>query len=247
MSNHQPVEFSWSSFPTFPLHTHWQEPKGCHPDERKQSSATALWNRFFLSHRHSFMARSCKTAKCSMNTLGPVPCRWLCPSTWPEIQGEGKKTTLQFLSKRWPDGSKSKAHSLLLTTKRNWKQPCGQHSHTGVGQDLRGQNKMLLGSIPGPNRLKRPDWQRTWFELLWHRETCSYLARAPPAGRRAELRLLGQLQTTCRSLWRRPGRGKELRQSKSLVRLTKGAKGPVIAQSVPKATIFVQSRFRAVR
>lgn len=160
---------------------------------------------------------------------------------------EREKTTLQFLSKRWPDGSKSKAHSLLLTTKRNWKQPCGQHSHTGVGQDLRGQNKMLLGSILGPNRLKRPAWQRTWFELLWHRETCSYLARAPPAGRCAELRLLGQLQTTCRSLWRRPGRGKELRQSKSLVRLTKGAKGPVIAQSVPKATIFVQSRFRAVR
>lgn len=54
---------------------------------------------------------------------------------------------------------------------------------------------MLLGSNLEPNWLKRTDWQRTWSELLWCRETCSHLARAPPAGRGAELRLLVQLQT----------------------------------------------------
>lgn len=88
---------------------------------------------------------------------------------------------------------------------------------------------MLLGSNLEPHWLKRTDWQKTWFELLWHRETCSYLARAPPAGHGAELRLLVPLQTACRSLWIRPARGKELWQSKSLVKHTMGAKGPVIA------------------
>lgn len=151
MSNHQPVEFSWSSFPTFPPHTHWQEPKGCHSDERKQSSATALWNRFLLSHRHSFMARSCKTAKCSMNTLGPVPRRWLCPSTWPEIQGEGKKTTLQFLSKRWPDSSDSKAQPTVNNKKK-------LKAAMWTAQSYR--------CGPGPERAKiKCFWGRIWGQI----------------------------------------------------------------------------------
>lgn len=76
---------------------------------------------------------------------------------------------------------------------------------------------------------KRTAWQKMWFELLWHRKTCSYLARAPPAGCRAELRLLVQLQAAHRSLWIRQARGTELWRSESLVKHTKGAKGPVIA------------------
>lgn len=105
------------------------------------------------------MARSCKTAKCSMNTLGPVPCRWLYPSTWPVIQGEQKKTTLQFLSKRWPDGRDGKAEP-TVNNKKKLKTAAWTDSHTGVGRDLRGQNKMLLESNLEPNWLKRTAWWR---------------------------------------------------------------------------------------
>lgn len=96
-------------FPHLPVAYPLAGTKGLSPWWEKTKLCTALWNRFFLSHRHSFTARSCKTAKCSMNTLSPAPGRWLCPSAWPEIQEERKKTSLQFLSKRGPNSSYGKA------------------------------------------------------------------------------------------------------------------------------------------
>lgn len=169
-----------------------------------------------------------------MNTLGPVPCRWLCPSTWPVIQGEGKKP-LQFLSKRWPDGSCGKAQP-TVNNKKKLKTAMWTDCHTGVGRDLRGQNKMRLGLSLEPHWLKRTGGQRTWRELLWHRETCSYLARAPPAGRGAELRLLGPLQTALSSLWVRPGgTGKGLWRVPC--KAHSGSNGAVIALTDPNHSL----------
>lgn len=196
-------------FPHLPIAYPLAGTKGLSPWWEKTKLCSALWNRFFLSHRHSFMARSCKTAKCSMNTLGPVPCRWLCPSAWPEIQGEGKKTSLQFLSKRWLNSSYAKAEPTANNRKKlkraMW---TAERYRCGLGP---GRAKLNASGVErGATLIKRTDWQKTWFELLWLRETCSYLARAPPAGRGAERRFLVQLQTGRRYLWIRPARGKEL-------------------------------------
>ena len=179
------------------------------------------------------------TRSCSLQVMVPFNLTW--------DTGTGKKTTLQFLSERWPNGSYGKAEP----TVNNRKETENSNVDSTVIQvwagTWEGKIKSFWGQIWSQNWLKRTDWQRTWFELLWHWETCSYLARAPPAGRGTELHLLVQLQAASRSLWIRPGRGKELWQSKSLVKHTMGAKGPVLAQPPPKAIIFVQSRFSAVR
>ena len=80
--------------------------------------------------------------------------------------------------------------SLLLMTKKKLKTAMWTAQYTGVGWDLRGQNKMLLGSDMEPNWLQRTDWQRTWFELFWHRNLflsgkgtpCWPLRWTPPPG-----------------------------------------------------------------
>ena len=215
--------------------------KGLSPWWEKTKLCTALRNRFFLSHRHSFMARSCKTAKCSMNTLGLVPCRWLCSSDWPEIQGEGKKTSLQCLSERWPLSSQSKAEPTVNKKKLKTAIWTAQSYRCGLGPE---RAKLNVSGVKSRATLTKKD--RLAENMIWvalAQKSLFLSGKGTPCWPRCWTPPLGPAPGSLqRSLWIRLARGKELRQSESLVKHTMGVKGPVravTAQSHDLCTVTV--------
>lgn len=138
-----------------------------------------------------------------LNSKKPSPHAWACSLqvTGPfhlTCGGSGRGDKKAALRVRRP-GCRHGMRSPLQTPQRNPTRPLGQSSTTGVRRDASGRQEMILGSKRQPQGRKRTGRLGCDGSCSGRRETCSHLARAPPAGRGAELRRLVQLRAASRS------------------------------------------------